>query len=242
MITETQLYSELKHLLDKRSIPTILVDDFNILANDAIYHFVQSRYREYDLTQNIADDLQILSRNILYKSNGVFDFEKNPVIKFNNNTDNLPNLVVTEEGIAYNLPSDYMHLTNCVIKYIDKSCNLTRVVRAKRFTAESKASIVDNEWLKPSRDRIYYYIRGTMLEVLFGNEDIEIEYISIEYLKLPQPVTLTPAQLIPDTSKPLEFNDLTVKKIRDELIHRTLELVEHQVRQQTRPPIDQKIL
>lgn len=242
-MTEAQLYLEVLHILDKQSIPTIRVDDYNIFYNDAVYNFIQLQYKQYDTSQNIADDLRDLSRNIIYTNTGVVDRFNAPVNLFNNNTNNNPNRLNSFKGEAFDLPSDYMHITNCTVKVTDNTCNIQREIRVKKLSDDSEASIIDNEFYKPSRDRVYFQIKDNTIEIMYGDKSITfLDEVSIKYIKFPQRINLQPNQIQPDTSNILEFNDLTIQKIKNELIARVLEYIEHPVRQNTRLPLDQKII
>ena len=64
------------------------------------------------------------------------------------------------------LPSDYLHLLNCICIYnVKKTYNCynagdTWRAAATRLTADTYSQVLDNYWLKPTYKRPYYYIHN----------------------------------------------------------------------------------
>jgi len=64
------------------------------------------------------------------------------------------------------LPSDYLHLLNCICIYkVQKTYKCynkgdTWRAAATRLTADAYSQVLDNFWLKPTYKRPYYYIHN----------------------------------------------------------------------------------
>ena len=90
------------------------------------------------------------------------------------------------------LPSDYLHLLNCIVVY-----NVKRTYKcynkgdtwrcaATRLTSDAYSQVLDNFWLKPSYKRPYYYIHNINKSVEVPTNPVE--YDATEEITLPQHV------------------------------------------------------
>ena len=67
---------------------------------------------------------------------------------------------------SVDLPSDYLHMLNCICVYNVKktfkcyNCGDTWRAAATRLTADAYSQVLDDFWLKPSYKRPYYYIHS----------------------------------------------------------------------------------
>ena len=61
-MTERELYQHSLTEINKLEAPSLLLDDFNHLANKAIQQYVNKVYNRYDINQQSTDDLSALKR------------------------------------------------------------------------------------------------------------------------------------------------------------------------------------
>ena len=151
-MTSRDLYEGVVIELHKENAPNILLEDFNHFANKAINQYVNKRYNIYDINQQTTDDLRVLKGTALLTPKKVNDY----------NGLSLANMA-TYEVI---LPSDYLHLLNCICIYnVRKTYKCynagdTWRAAARKLTADTYSQVLDNFWLKPTYYRPYYYINN----------------------------------------------------------------------------------
>lgn len=138
----------------------MLLQDFNYFFNKAIYQYINKRYNIYDINQQTTDDLRVLKATTVLPVKEVTN-------KYGNNfgeNELKPKLF----GATYEveLPRDYLHMLNCVCVYkvnSDFKCyDAGDVVQfaAKRLTADSWSSIINDFYNRPLPERPYYYIHN----------------------------------------------------------------------------------
>lgn len=159
-MTSKQLYEGVQIEMNKENAPNILLEDFNHFANKAINQYINKRYNIYDINQQSTDDLRVLKATAVLTPQKV--------------TDTYDGLTLVEDdgsgtGMAtyyVDLPSDYLHLLNCICIYNVKktykcyNAGDTWRAAATRLTADAYSQVLDNFWLKPSYKRPYYYIHN----------------------------------------------------------------------------------
>jgi hypothetical protein len=152
-MTARELYEGVLIELQKESAPNILLEDFNYFANKAVNQYVNKRYNIYDTNQQTTDDLRVLKSNAILIPKKVKDI--------------YDGLTLVDSGMAtyyVELPSDYLHLLNCICIY-----NITKTYKcynagdtwraaATKLTADAYSQVIDNFWTKPTYRRPYYYI------------------------------------------------------------------------------------
>lgn len=154
-MTSRQLYDGVLIELNKENAPNILLEDFNYFANKAINNYINKRYNIYDVNQQTTDDLRVLKATAL--------LPVNPVTDYNGMTMAGDGHMATYETV---LPSDYLHLLNCIciykVKKTYKCYNKDDYWRcaATRLTADMYSQVLDNFWNKPTYKRPYYYIHN----------------------------------------------------------------------------------
>ena len=151
-MTSRQLYEAVLIELNKENAPNILLEDFNYFANKAINQYINKRYNIYDINQQTTDDLRVLKATAILDVNKVDDYNDLSLA-----------LNATYETI---LPSDYLHLLNCICIYdVQKTYKCynkgdTWRAAATRLTADAYSQVLDNFWNRPSYKRPYYYIHN----------------------------------------------------------------------------------
>ena len=158
-MTIKQMYESCLIELNKQEAPSILLEDFNYLANKAINQYINRKYNIYDVNQQSTDDLRVL------KATAILDPTKA----------NYEDTLMQElTGATYevNLPDDYLHILNCICVYQVKGGNYkcynnNSYVRfgAKRLTADMWGQVINNFYMKPSYKRPYYYIHNVNTSV-----------------------------------------------------------------------------
>ena len=151
-MTSRGLYEGVLIELNKDNATDILLEDFNYFANKAINNYVNKKYNIYDVSQQTTDDLRVLKSNAKLKPTKITDYSG----------------LSLANGANYEIimPSDYLHLLNCIciykVKKTYKCYNAGDTWRApaKRLTADMYSQVLDNFWNKPSYKNPYYYIHN----------------------------------------------------------------------------------
>lgn len=158
-MTIKQMYEACLIELNKQEAPSILLEDFNYLAQKAINQYINRKYNIYDVNQQSTDDLRVL------KATAILDPTKA------NYEDSLMQ-ELTGATYEVNLPDDYLHILNCICVYQVKGGNYkcytnNSYVRfgAKRLTADMWGQVINNFYMKPSYKRPYYYIHNVNTSV-----------------------------------------------------------------------------
>ena len=156
-MTSRQLYEAVLIELRKENAPNILLEDFNYLANKSVYQYINKRYNIYDINQQTTDDLRVLKASALFKNTDVHEI---------NDYTGLTNAGSNMATYYVDLPSDYLHMLNCICIYkVNKTYKCyndgdTWRAAATRLTADAYSQVLDNFWMKPSYKRPYYYIHN----------------------------------------------------------------------------------
>jgi hypothetical protein len=98
-----QLYEGVLIELNKENAPNILLEDFNYFCSKAINNYVNKRYNIYDVNQQTTDDLRVLKATALLTPAKVDSY----------------NDLSLASNACYEieLPSDYLHILNCICIY-----------------------------------------------------------------------------------------------------------------------------
>lgn len=151
-MTSRGLYEGVLIELNKDNADNILLEDFNYFANKAINNYTNKKYNIYDISQQTTDDLRVLKATAMLKPTKVTDYSG----------------LSLANGANYEIvmPSDYLHLLNCIciykVKKTFKCYNAGDTWRApaKRLTADMYSQVIDNFWNKPTYKKPYYYIHN----------------------------------------------------------------------------------
>ena len=161
-MTARQVWEGMLTELSKVNAPSMLLQDFNYFFNKAISQYINKRYNIYDINQQTSDDLRVLKTTAILKANPATQSE--PLKE-------LANLAAGKSklfGATYEviLPSDYLHLLNCVCIYkVNKKWKCYDAedyvqFAAKRLTADSWSVIVNDYYNRPLPERPYFYIHN----------------------------------------------------------------------------------
>lgn len=160
-MTLKQMYEYMLVEMNKVEAPSLLLPDFNYLANKAVLQYVNKAYNIYDANQQTTDNLRVL------KATALLDVTK---AEYNDdNSDTIKGLY----GATYetNLPEDYLHMLNCVCIFkvnSQKDCwdpgDLWNC-GAQRLTSDMWPLVINNFYMRPSYRRPYYFIHNINKQV-----------------------------------------------------------------------------
>lgn len=187
-MTAREVFEGMLVELSKVNAPSLLLKDFNYLFNKAINQYINKRYNVYDVAQQQTDDLRVLKATTM--------LTPKVTTLYTNDSDNTSGSPVGTKhpsvaqlfGATYEveLPHDYLHLLNCICIYKvhkqHKCYDKDTIVQfaAKRLTADSWSTIINDFYNRPLPERPYYYIHNVNKAVTIptngGVTDIEGVY------------------------------------------------------------------
>ena len=155
-MTAKEAYTYTLIEINKLEAPSLLLEDFNYLFNKAVQQYINKSYNRYEINQQATDDLRALKKTVELEV-----FQKNW-------TD-----MLDESGYYCDLPSDYLHILNCIVKFgrndnaaTSQKCNKSLIlgdgslVPARKLTSDIYPSILVNAYFKPSIRQPYYFINN----------------------------------------------------------------------------------
>lgn len=167
-MTARQVYEGVLIELNKVEAPSLLLEDFNYLFNKAVYQYINTRYNIYDINQQTTDDVRVLKATAILPVKLVADAYTGDDVTGNGVTASNALYGATYEVI---LPSDYLHILNCVCNYKVKKqfkCyNPDSFVQfsARRLTSDLWSQIINNFYMRPMYKRPYFYIHNVNTNV-----------------------------------------------------------------------------
>lgn len=155
-MTAKEAYTYTLIEINKLEAPSLLLEDFNYLFNKAVQQYINKCYNRYETNQQATDDLRALKKTVELE------------VLRNEWSD-----VLDESGYYCELPDDYFHILNCIIRFTKNTeneqtskCNTPYLfgsgglVAAKKLTSDIYPSILTNAYLKPSIRQPYYFINN----------------------------------------------------------------------------------
>lgn len=167
-MTARQVYEGVLIELNKVEAPSLLLEDFNYLFNKAVYQYINTRYNIYDINQQTTDDVRVLKATAILPVKLAADAYTGDDITGNGVTASNALYGATYEVM---LPSDYLHILNCVCNYKVKKqfkCyNPDSFVQfsARRLTSDLWSQIINNFYMRPMYKRPYFYIHNVNTNV-----------------------------------------------------------------------------
>lgn len=167
-MTARQVYEGVLIELNKVEAPSLLLEDFNYLFNKAVYQYISTRYNIYDINQQTTDDVRVLKATAILPVKLAADAYTDDDVTGNGVTASNALYGATYEVI---LPSDYLHILNCVCNYKVKKqfkCyNPDSFVQfsARRLTSDLWSQIINNFYMRPMYKRPYFYIHNVNTNV-----------------------------------------------------------------------------
>ena len=166
-MTARQVWEGMLTELSKVNAPSMLLQDFNYFFNKAINQYINKRYNIYDVNQQTTDDLRVLKATSILNPEKSSSKTKGYEDLSSYGAGNAKLFGGTYEVI---LPSDYLHMLNCVCIYKLtknwKCYNAGDYVQfaAKRLTADSWSVIINDYYNRPLPYRPYFYIHNVNLQ------------------------------------------------------------------------------
>lgn len=167
-MTARQVYEGVLIELNKVEAPSLLLEDFNYLFNKAVYQYINTRYNIYDINQQTTDDVRVLKATAILPVKLAADAYTGDDVTGNGVTASNALYGATYE---VTLPSDYLHILNCVCNYKVKKqfkCyNPDSFVQfsARRLTSDLWSQIINNFYMRPMYKRPYFYIHNVNINV-----------------------------------------------------------------------------
>lgn len=156
-MTSLDLYNAALIELNKLKAPSLLLEDYNYFINKAIQQYINLVYNRYDMNQQSTDDLRVLTARVILEERS--------------------------DGNFFTLPSDYVHLLNCIVEFNSEvesnkcgSYIKTSRASARRATADIISSVMNNVYLQPSVKRPYYYLHYTEDPIVNNTDNSKLDY------------------------------------------------------------------
>lgn len=152
-MTIRQMYEYALIESNKLKAPSMLVEDYIYLLNKAIQQYINLVYNRAEYNQQSSDDLSFLQTTHEIKVGDI-----------------VPKVTDNDTIWTLELPSDYVHMLNCIATFTggsdgrakrcsgseDKSKVISSLCR--RLTADIYPDVLRNYYLRPSHKNPYWYI------------------------------------------------------------------------------------
>lgn len=142
-MTLKQMFENALVAVNKVETPSLLLNDFNFFANKAVYQICNKNYNNYEINQQLTDNLRIL------KATSIIDVD--PIL---NNLD----------AYKVTLPSDYYHILGCICVFTlnaatnCKEAGTTIKSSAIRLTSDMWPRVIENYYNQPTYKRPYFFL------------------------------------------------------------------------------------
>ena len=186
-MTARQVYNYALIELNKVHAPHLLLDDFNYFINKAVGQYVNKRYGQFEINQQVVDDLRVLRSSAVATPTLTADY---------------PNLTDYANIYHIYLPDDYFHLLNCVVEYtVIKKSGCIKVgdrftFGAKRLTADIWPVAIKNHYTRPRYDSPYYFLTANTTSNNYPTTDNIISLSKNKTIELEEVGDIRPDQTI----------------------------------------------
>lgn len=144
--------------LNKLNAPSLLLEDYNYFINKAIQQYINLVYAKSEIDQQSTDDIRVL------KTSAILEPKLFSSSLISDKTKLLSNGLFKTSYYA-DLPTDYMHLLNCIVEYTIQQSNFkcynkgdTVHFPVRRLTSDMYTQILNNAYMRPMYKRPYYYL------------------------------------------------------------------------------------
>ena len=144
--------------LNKLNAPSLLLEDYNYFINKAIQQYINLVYAKSEIDQQSTDDIRVL------KTSTILEPKLFSSSLASDKTKLLSNGLFKTSYYA-DLPTDYMHLLNCIVEYTIQQSNFkcynkgdTVHFPVRRLTSDMYTQILNNAYMRPMYKRPYYYL------------------------------------------------------------------------------------
>ncbi len=157
-MTARELYEYALIELNKLEAPSLLLEDYNYFINKAVQQYINLVYAKSEMDQQSTDDIRVLKASTILQPK---------LLSGEEDKANVLNTGLFKTTYYVDLPSDYMHLLNCILEYtINKSdfkCynkGDTVYFPVRRLTSDMYTQILNNSYMRPTYKRPYYYLNN----------------------------------------------------------------------------------
>lgn len=144
--------------LNKLNAPSLLLEDYNYFINKAIQQYINLVYAKSEIDQQSTDDIRVLKTSAILE----------PKLFSSSLTSDKTKLIsngLFKTSYYADLPTDYMHLLNCIVEYTIQQSNFkcynkgdTVHFPVRRLTSDMYTQILNNAYMRPMYKRPYYYL------------------------------------------------------------------------------------
>ena len=144
--------------LNKLNAPSLLLEDYNYFINKAIQQYINLVYAKSEIDQQSTDDIRVLKTSTILE----------PKLFSSSLTSDKTKLLsngLFKTSYYADLPTDYMHLLNCIVEYTIQQSNFkcynkgdTVHFPVRRLTSDMYTQILNNAYMRPMYKRPYYYL------------------------------------------------------------------------------------
>ena len=157
-MTVREIYEYALVELNKLNAPSLLLEDYNYFINKAIQQYINLVYAKSEIDQQSTDDIRVL------KTSAILEPKLFSSSLTSDKTKLLSNGLFKTSYYA-DLPTDYMHLLNCIVEYTIQQSNFkcynkgdTVHFPVRRLTSDMYTQILNNAYMRPMYKRPYYYL------------------------------------------------------------------------------------
>jgi len=243
MFTVRNVYESVLTELNKKSAPSFSREEFEYFLNKVALFIANEGYQFYAMNGRFSDDYRYLKANESKDDPGA-DLTVIPK----------PD---GKDEYSFALVNKYFHMLSCEV-YLDglnpAGNTVTKRFQAKRLTDDAEGSAIDNEFLKPKYNLPYYDVNNSLnptdsdlatviLKLGLIPTGISINSIEVEYLTLPETITVTDDDIYglgADSSQELELPETLRNKYIGSVTEALLEYANNP-RIKTLPPISDDI-
>lgn len=157
-MTARQLYEALLIEMNKVEAPSMLLEDFNYMANKAVYQFLNKTYNMYDANQQMSDNIRVLKATAILTPKST---EEGVNSYGDSGMDSLYGNIK-----EFTLPNDYLHMLNCICNYKVKKpfkcykADSNVQFAARRLTSDMWSQVINNFYMRPTYRMPYYFIHN----------------------------------------------------------------------------------
>lgn len=156
--------------LNKLNAPSLLLEDYNYFINKAIQQYINLVYAKSEIDQQSTDDIRVL------KTSAILEPKLFSSSLASDKTKLLSNGLFKTSYYA-DLPTDYMHLLNCIVEYTIQQSNFkcynkgdTVHFPVRRLTSDMYTQILNNAYMRPMYKRPYYYLSAINTNTIAQSE------------------------------------------------------------------------
>lgn len=157
-MTVRDIYEHALVELNKLDAPSLLLEDYNYFINKAIQQYINLVYAKSEIDQQSTDDIRVLKTSTILEPKLFKDSLSAEKAKLLSNG-------LFKTSYYADLPTDYMHLLNCIVEYTVQEANFkcynkgdTVHFPVRRLTSDMYTQILNNAYMRPMYKRPYYYL------------------------------------------------------------------------------------